>query len=74
MKDLITGGLVGLGIAAVMFTLDYMLIRRNAAERAKRNHQKIVTFDATDKKRIHSLLRFCAVLPFGLAFAWWMIG
>lgn len=74
MKDAITGGLVGLGIAFVMFTFDYMLIRRNAAERAKRNHQKIVTLDSTDRKRINSLLRFCAVLPFGAAFFWWLIG
>ena len=74
MKELLTGGLVGLGIAVVMFILDFMLIRQGAAERAKRNHQKVVTFDSTDKKRINSLLRFCAVLPFGLAFAWWLIG
>jgi hypothetical protein len=73
MKDAITGGLVGLGIAIALFVFDYMMIRQNAAERAKRNHQKIVTLDSTDKKRISSLMRFCAVLPFALAFAWWVI-
>lgn len=73
MKDAITGGLVGLGIAVALFIFDYMMIRQNAAERARRNHQRVVTLDSADKKRISALLRFCVALPFALAFAWWVI-
>ena len=73
MKELIQGGLVGFGIAACMFGFDYMMIRRGAAERAVKQHKKIAELDDTDRKRIKSLGRFCLVLPFAFAFAFWMI-
>ena len=74
MRDAITGGLVGLGIAVFLFVFDYMMIKRGAAERAKRNHKTVVTLDSTEKGRIAALLRFCAFLPPVLAFAFWVIG
>jgi hypothetical protein len=61
------------GISILLFVFDYMMIRQNAAERAKRNHQTLVTLDSTEKKRIGALLRFCLILPPVLAFAWWAI-
>lgn len=73
MNELITGALVGLGVAVLLFVFDYAMIRRNAAERAKRNHQTAVVLDSTEKKRIGALLRFCVILPPVLAFAWWAI-
>lgn len=74
MNDLITGGLVGLGVSVFLFVFDYAMIRKGAAERARRNHQTLVTLDSTEKKRITSLLRFCVILPPALAVAWWAIG
>ena len=72
MRDAITGALVGVGIGVFLFIFDYMAIKKTAAERAKRNHQTLVTLDSTEKKRIGSLLRFCLVLPPVLAFAFWV--
>ena len=73
MNELLRGGLVGLGIAACMFGFDYMMIRRGAAERAEKQHKKVPELDETDRKRIKSLGRFCLVLPFAFAFAFWVI-
>jgi len=72
MNELIKGALVGLGIAVFLFVFDYVMIRRGAAERAKRNHTTVVTLDSTEKKRIGSLLRFCVALPPVLAVAFWI--
>ena len=73
MHELLRGGLIGLAIAAGMFGFDYYMIRRGAAERAEKQHKKVAEFDATDRKRIRSLGRFCLVLPFVFAFAFWVI-
>jgi hypothetical protein len=73
MNELITGALVGLGVSIFLFAFDYTMIRKGAAERAKRNHQTLVVLDSTEKKRIGALLRFCILLPPVLAFAWWAI-
>ena len=74
MNDAIMGGLIGLGISVVLVVLDFIMIRKGAAERAKRNHQKEVTLDATERKRIGALMRFCVILPLALAGAFWVIG
>jgi hypothetical protein len=74
MNDAIMGGLIGLGISVFLVVFDLMMIRKGAAERAKKNHQKVVTLDATERKRIGSLLRFCVLLPLVLAGAFWMLG
>ena len=74
MREAITGGLVGLGIGLFLFVFDYMMIKRGAAERAKRNHKTEVTLDNTEKGRIAALVRFCLFLPPVLAFAFWVIG
>jgi hypothetical protein len=74
MNDAIMGGLIGLGISVFLVVFDFMMIRKGAAERAKKNHQKEVTLDATERKRIGALLRFCVVLPLVLAGAFWLIG
>ena len=73
MQELLRGGLIGFGIAAAMFAFDYYMIRRGAAERAVKHHKKVAELDETDRKRIRSLGRFCAVLPFAFAFAFWVI-
>jgi hypothetical protein len=73
VNELLTGGLVGVGISALLFAFDYMMIRKYAAERAKRNHQTEVRLDATEKRRISALLRFCLAMPVVLAVAWWAI-
>lgn len=73
MNEAITGGLVGLGIAVFLFVFDYTMIRKNAAERAKRNHLNVVELDSTEKKRISALARFCFVLPPAFALGFWIL-
>ncbi len=74
MNIAVTGALVGLAAAVLLFVFDYMMIKRGAAERAKRNHKTEVTLDHIEKGRIAALLRFCLFLPPVLAFAFWVIG
>jgi small-conductance mechanosensitive channel len=73
MNAALQGLLTGLGIAAAMFAFDYVMIRRGAAERAEKQHKKVVEFDETDRKRIRSLGRFCLVLPFAFAGFFWLV-
>jgi hypothetical protein len=74
MNDAIMGALVGVGISVFLLVFDYMMIRKGAAERAVRNHQKTVSLDATEKKRIGALVRFCVILPLALAGAFYLLG
>ena len=73
MNAALQGLLIGLAIAAAMFAFDYVVIRRGAAERAVKQHKKVVEFDETDRKRIKSLGRFCLVLPFAFAAFFWVV-
>lgn len=73
MNAALQGLLVGVAVAVALFIFDYMMIRRGAAERAKRNHKTVVELDGTEKKRIAALLRFCVLLPPVLAAAFWVL-
>ena len=73
MSSVLTGALIGLGVGVVLLVFDYMMIRQGAAERAKRQHQTVVTLDNTERKRLTSLFRFCLFLPPALAFAFWIL-
>ena len=68
----LTGALVGLGIGVLLLAFDYLMLRQAAAERAKRQHQTMVAFDSTERKRLGSLFRFCLFLPPALALAFWI--
>jgi hypothetical protein len=73
MHPAITGLLVGIGVSIALFVLDYMMLRKNAEERAKKAHKTVAEFDQTDKGRMISLFRFLLVLPFVFAFLWWIL-
>ncbi len=72
MNSAVMGALVGIGIAVALLIFDYLMIRQGAAERAKRQHQTLVTLDNTERKRLISLFRFCLFLPPALALAFWV--
>ena len=72
MSSAVTGALIGLGIGIVLMAFDFMMIRQGAAERAKRQHQTLVQFDSTERKRLRSLFHFCLFLPPALALAFWV--
>jgi hypothetical protein len=69
----ITGALVGAGIAVFLFIFDYLQLKQRAAERAKKTHKTVVTFDQSEKSRISALLRFVIFLPPGFALLFWML-
>jgi multisubunit Na+/H+ antiporter MnhB subunit len=74
MNAMVQGALVGLAIALFLMVFDYLMIKQGAAERAKRQHKTIVEFDATERKRMHALFRYCLILPVIFAFAFWALG
>ena len=72
MNAALMGALAGLGLAIVLMAVDYTMIKSGAAERAKRQHKKVVEFDGTEKKRLSALFRYCIFLPAAGALAFWV--
>jgi hypothetical protein len=73
MNVALQGALIGLAIAAVLLLGDYVMLRKMAAERAKKHHKTQVEFDSTERARLRSVASFCLILPVGLAVAFWLI-
>jgi hypothetical protein len=67
------GGVIGLGLGALLIGVEYLLIKRAARERAVRLHRKVVEVDPGERNRMRSIVSFSAVLPFAFAAAWWII-
>ena len=73
MNVTLQGALIGLAIAAVLLLGDYVMLRKMAAERAKKHHKTLVEFDSTERARLRSVTTFCLILPLGFAVAFWLI-
>jgi len=69
----IEGALVGVVIAIVLYGLEYYLLRKQAAERAVRQHKTGAEFDSTEKARLHSVGRMCLFVPAFFALMYWML-
>ena len=72
MNPVIEGALIGLGIGALLVIFEYMMLRQQVNERAKKLNRK-AEFDMTERRRMATILRFAAILPFGFAAAFWII-
>ena len=72
MDSALHGLLIGLAIGAALLIFEYMMIKKSVNERAKKYNRK-PEFDVTDKRRMHSMLRFAILLPFGFAIGFWII-
>jgi len=72
MHPALMGALAGLGLAVVIGVLDYMMVTRNAAERAAR-YKKKAELDSTERKSLSSLFRFLLFLPPAGAILFWML-
>jgi hypothetical protein len=72
MDSALHGLLIGLAIGAALLIFEYMMINKSVNERAKKYNRK-PEFDVTDKRRMHSMLRFALLLPFGFAIGFWII-
>jgi hypothetical protein len=72
MQSALHGLLVGLAIGVALLVFEYMAINRAVTERAKKYNRK-AEFDVTDRRRMHSMLRFAIVLPVGFAAGFWLV-
>jgi len=67
------GAIWGLLIAAVLYGLEYYLLKKQAGERARRQHKTEAVFDETEKARLHAVRNMCALVPLFFAVMWWML-
>ena len=68
------GLIVGFAIALALYGLEYYLLKKQAKERAVRQHKpNMVEFDSTEKARLHSVGRMCAVVPVFFAVMYWLL-
>ena len=72
MNPVIEGALIGLGIGLLLVIFEYMMLNQQVNERAKKLNRK-AEFDITERRRMTTILRFAAILPFGFAAAFWLI-
>jgi hypothetical protein len=74
MHPAIEGALVGLGIAIVLYGLEFYLLKKQAKERAIRQHKPDkVEFDSTEKARLVSVRNMCAFVPVFFAAMYWLV-
>ena len=72
MNIILTGALVGTGVACSLVALEYVLLRRNSAERARKTHRRDV-FDGAERSRMAALVRFCILIPPAFAALFWLV-
>jgi hypothetical protein len=72
MQTALNGLLIGFAIGAALLIFEYMMINKAVNERAKKYNRK-PEFDVTDRRRMHSMLRFAILLPIGFAAGAWII-
>jgi hypothetical protein len=71
MNIFLQGFLIGLGLSAVIIIFEYMAIKREVAERAKRLAKK-VEWDSNQVSRLRGVMTFGAILPFGCSIGAWL--
>jgi hypothetical protein len=70
----IEGAIVGVVIAFVLYGLAFYLLKKQAKERAVRQHKpNNVEFDSTEKARLTSVRNMCVFVPVFFAAMYWMI-
>jgi hypothetical protein len=70
----VEGAIVGVIIAIVLYGLEYYLLKKQAKERAIRQHKpNVVELDSTERARLTSVRNMCAFVPVFFAAMYWMI-
>jgi hypothetical protein len=70
----VEGAIIGVIVAIVLYALEFYLLKKQAKERAIRQHKpNIVEFDSTEKARLTSVRNMCAFVPVFFAAMYWMI-
>jgi hypothetical protein len=74
MHPALEGAIVGVVIAIILYSLEYYLLKKQAKERAIRQHKpNIVEFDSTEKARLYAVRNMCFLVPPFFAAMYWMI-
>ena len=72
MNIILTGAMVGTGVAFSLVALEYVLLRRSSAERARKTRKRDI-FDGEERSRMASLARFCVWIPPAFAVLFWAL-
>lgn len=72
MNMALMGALVGAGVALFLFLAEYVSVRKEASERARRKNQKVELDDA-ERRRMSSNARFCLLIPPAFAAFFWLL-
>lgn len=72
MNMALTGALIGAGVALFLLVAEYLSVRKEAGERARRKNQKLELDDA-ERRRMASNARFCLFIPPAFAAFFWLL-
>jgi hypothetical protein len=72
MNITVTGAMVGTGVAFLLVSLEYAILRRGSAERARKTRRRDA-FDGAERSRMAALARFCVLLPAVFAAVFWLV-
>lgn len=72
MDEAIKGAILGGVIGAVLLGLEYLMLTKDAKERAEKLHRK-PELDEAARRRIHTLARFALVLPVLVGGIFWLV-
>ena len=72
MNIAVTGAMVGTGVAFLLVALEYALLRRSSAERARKTRRPDA-FDGAERSRMAALVRFCVWIPPAFAALFWLV-
>lgn len=72
MDEAIKGAVLGGVIGAVLVALEYMMLKKDAEERAVKLHRK-PQLDEVARLRIRTITRFAFVLPILFGAGFWLI-
>jgi len=72
MEEAIKGAVLGGVIGAILVLLEYMMLTKDAKERAEKLHRK-AELDDVARMRIKTIARFAFVLPLLFGGMFWLI-
>ena len=72
MEEAIKGAILGGALGAILVGIEYMMLKRDAEDRAKKLHRK-PELDEVARLRIKSMARFAFVLPVLFGAGAWLI-
>jgi multisubunit Na+/H+ antiporter MnhB subunit len=72
MHPALQGALIGFGIGFFLLLFEYLALRKQVNERAKK-YNRAAEFDVTEMRRLATIRNFALVLPIGFAVVFWWV-